>query len=187
MAFGVAQMRSVSIAHHLHAPAQIAAAVKRHVPTLVLLRNPEDAVLSRVISHPPITIHQALREYVHFFTHILPYVSNVVVAGFQDVTTNFGTVIGAINNAFGTHFIEFHHTLENNSRCLKLIAARQASRGIPEITFARPSAQRNTLKEELRAAYLSRANSDLRVRAENLYAVLSPLTCNTTVLLSRSR
>ena len=171
MAFRLAQLRSVSIAHHLHAPAQVVAAVKRKIPALVLLRNPEDVVLSRVVSHPPITIKQAIREYVQFFTHVLPYRPNVVVAGFEDVTTDFGTVIARLNRKFGTHFVEFSHTQENIDRCLELIVAKQAACGITE--FACPSVQRSALKKEFRNAYLSRDNSKLRKRAEALYVVLS--------------
>src|SRR6266566_5260966 len=49
-AFRVAQDRPVRIAHHLHAPAQVIAAVRARVAAITLIREPEDAVLELVIA-----------------------------------------------------------------------------------------------------------------------------------------
>ena len=46
-AFQMAQPRPVRTAHHLHAPAQLVAAARADIPTLVLIREPAGVVLRR--------------------------------------------------------------------------------------------------------------------------------------------
>ena len=48
-AFVLSQPRPVRIAHHHHVPAQVIYAVKRGIPVLVVVRKPDDAVLSLVM------------------------------------------------------------------------------------------------------------------------------------------
>src|SRR5918999_5771267 len=48
-AFARAQGRKPKIAHHVHAPAQVIAAARAGIPAIVLIRNPEEAVLEYVI------------------------------------------------------------------------------------------------------------------------------------------
>src|ERR671917_4320 len=66
VAFEQAQRESVRIAHHLHMPAQVMRAARWHIPTLVLMRKPADAVLSLAIREPRISIRQAMKHYVSF-------------------------------------------------------------------------------------------------------------------------
>jgi hypothetical protein len=115
-AFATAQPHPVRIAHHLHAPGHVVAAVRRGVPALVLIREPEDAVLEFARIKPALTIAQALRGYVRFYQPLLPYRDRFVVGTFGDVTFDLGSVIGRINARFGTSFAEFEHTEENVAR-----------------------------------------------------------------------
>jgi len=48
-AFSLAQPRPVRLAHHLHAPAQVLLAARMGIPCIVLVRDPVDAVASRLI------------------------------------------------------------------------------------------------------------------------------------------
>src|SRR5437773_3659904 len=45
-AFRLAQDREVVVGHHVHSPAQVIEAVRRGVPAIVLVREPEEAALS---------------------------------------------------------------------------------------------------------------------------------------------
>src|SRR4029453_17396954 len=51
-AFQLAQDRPVRLAHHLHAPAQIVAAVRWGIPTMLVVRDPRGAVLSQAVREP---------------------------------------------------------------------------------------------------------------------------------------
>ena len=93
-AFMLSQPRPVRIAHHHHhVPAQIVYAVRRGIPTLVVVWKPDDAVLSLVIREPFVSIEEALRDYRLFHERIFPYAYGYVVATFEEVTSDFGKVI----------------------------------------------------------------------------------------------
>ena len=177
VAFAQAQDRPVKVAHHLHSAAQVITASRLHIPTLVILRNPEDVALSRVTSHPPITLRQALREYLEFYFHIIPFRKSFVLGSFDSVVSDLGRIIARINEKFGTRFVEFCHTEENSNRCLDLVAQfERAQRRAPENTLARPNAERSRLKDSLRPKYRSPELADIRTQAENVYEVLRSST-----------
>ena len=78
-AFNRAQARPLDVACHVHAPAQVIAAVRRRLPAVVVVREPEDTVLSFVIRHSHIGVRQALRGYVRFYEPLLPHRGDLVI------------------------------------------------------------------------------------------------------------
>ena len=174
VAFKLAQPRLVRVAHHQHAPAQIIAAAKMNIPALVIIRDPEEVTLSRIASHPPITMKQALRDYIHFYKNILKYRDSFATFTFDIITTDFGSVIREMNNRFGTYFDEFIHNDENVKKCFSIIEERyRKMRRFENITLekvvARPSDQRKTTKETLRREFLSDHLAYLRSESYRLY------------------
>lgn len=153
-AFLLAQERPVKVAHHLHVPAQVIRAVQWGIPTIVLIRKPEDAVLSLLVREPRLSAHQSLVDYVRFYRRIKPYCSYFVLATFEEVTTNFGLVIEKVNKKFGTNFKMFAHTDENVTKAMKIVEemdkADQRKATVTETTVARPSEIRTRLKERRR-------------------------------------
>jgi hypothetical protein len=175
-AFRMAQPERVEVACHVHAPAQLIAAAKRGIPALALVREPEDTVLSFVIRHSHIGIRQAVRGFVRFYEPLLPYADDLVVATFDDVTTDFGEVTRRVNKRFDTSFAEFEHTRENERRCFEAIdrayAMRDERGSALEAIVARPSEMRRDLKDRLRGEYRAGRLSRLRGRAERAYRSL---------------
>lgn len=112
-AFQHAQRRPHSIAHHRHVASHVIEAVRLNVPTLVLVRRPEDAVVALARMDPRLSLHQILRSYVRFHRSILPCVEKFVVGTFEEATTDLGAIIVRVNERFGTDFEPFHHTAEN--------------------------------------------------------------------------
>src|SRR5262245_46866446 len=92
-AFRMAQARPVHIAHHLHAPAQVIAAARRGTPTIVVIRPPDDAVVSLLLRAPGWRADEAYAEYLRFYARILPYRERFVVATFAEVVADFGAVV----------------------------------------------------------------------------------------------
>jgi hypothetical protein len=176
-AFRLAQEPHASrIAHHTHAPAQVLAAVRRGVPTLVLIRAPEDAVLSHVIHTPSLTPAASLRGYVRFHEPLLPHRDGFVVATFDQVVSDFGAVIERLNARFGTTFRPFEHRPEHLARIDREIDEdyRSRARSGEELdrTVPLPSERRRELKDRLRTAYRA-APEGLRRRAERAFAALA--------------
>lgn len=173
VAFQLAQQQPLEIAHHLHAEAQIIQGVALKIPVILLLRHPDDVVVSTAASFG-FPIKQALRYYITFYERVLPYLDHVVVADFDTVTSDFGRAIEAVNTRFGSHFGVFQHTQENVDRCFQIIDEfYQRTAPEPERTVARPSEQRHKTKDMLRAEYFSLKYADQRAQAEKLYASLS--------------
>jgi hypothetical protein len=153
-AFQSAQVRPVRIAHHLHAAAQLTVAARSGVPALVLIRPPEDVVVSTVMWWPHVTAGEALGAYARFYERVLPDRDRCVVGRFDEVTSDFGSVIDRVNRRFGTTFERFVHSRENVEHVYQLIEERARGfrgKGRPyhaymsgEITTAEFDSIRNT-------------------------------------------
>jgi hypothetical protein len=123
-AFQSAQPRPVRVAHHLHAPAQVSAAAARGLPVLLLIRPPEDAIVSSVLWWPHVTPGDVLAAYTRFYERLLPVRDACVIGRFDDVTGDMGVVIDRVNRRFGCDFARFEHTPENVESCYRLIEER---------------------------------------------------------------
>ena len=104
-----------------------------------------------IVREPYLNLKIALNDYIQFYETILPFREHVLIAKFEDVTSDFGNVIKNLNNKFSTEFLEFHHNCENVDNVFKdLDSLEPADRKdfIDESRVARPSTDRanNTLK-----------------------------------------
>lgn len=178
-AFHVAQEpRTVRVAHHVHAPGHVIAAIRAGVPALVLTREPEDVVVSNLIRHPERTVTDVLHGYLRFYEPLLAFRDGFVVATFKEVVGDFGSIVGRINGRFGTEFAEFEATEANVQRCLREIdehwrSRRGGSEERLERIVPRPSRLREDMKEELGDRYRSDAPPRLRARADALFRELT--------------
>jgi hypothetical protein len=177
-AFELAQPGPVKVVHHLHAPAQIIAAVRMGIPTLALIRDPEEAIVSYLIRDPCATPRSAVIRYIRFYEAVARRRDRLVVADFPEVTTDFGSVIREINRKFGTAFAEFEHTEENVRRCFEVIEAgnRESHGSLVESTVSRPSEERSRSEvvAAIRAEYRAERLRTRRERAERIYRSLVP-------------
>jgi hypothetical protein len=192
-AFQLAQRRPVKVAHHLHAVAQLVSAARMGVPAIVLIRRPEEAVLSQLVREPTVAVEDALAAYSRFYTALLPYRPSFVAGEFEEVTSTFGSVIRRVNERFGTGFDEFEPTSSNLQRCTELMRQRStlsasllafesglvpldqlvtAFEGTsrPDLVDAWvPSTERKRSKERLREDFLHPRLTTLRERADHAY------------------
>lgn len=175
-AFGSAQSREVRVARHEHAAAQVIAATRAAIPALVLIREPEEAVLSFAIQQPHLSLRQALRSYIRFYRPLLPHRDRFVLATFREVTTDFGAVTRRVNERFGTDFGVFDHTEENVRRCLATIREHGVARRGPVLVHRKgsaPSSVRTAIKDAERERYRKAGLRRLRTKAELLYRSLA--------------
>jgi hypothetical protein len=199
-ALQLAQDRPVRLAHHLHAPAQLVEAARRKVPGLLLIREPQGAILSQLVREPGIALRDALIAYARFYDRLLPYLDRLVVADFETVTQDFGSVIRRLNTRFGMSLAEFAHTDASLTDCFAFIEQRgrhspvllgfesglvakdtairelralQEQGPVPEEGDAwMPSAQRRRAKEELMRAWEAAELGVPRTRASLVYQLL---------------
>jgi len=96
---------SASIGHHTHASAQVKRAVEWQIPTVVLYRCPDDAVISRLMQEPRSTdLFLAYSEYVSFYSEVFSYRARFLLVSFSQATNDLEGVVGALNQRFGTSF-----------------------------------------------------------------------------------
>jgi hypothetical protein len=178
IAFQHVQPRVVSIAHHVHAAGAVTAAVKMGTPTLVLIRPPEDSVLSYVTRWPTLTIGQALRGYVRFYDPLVPYRDRFVVGRFDEVTSDLGAVVRRVNERFGTEFVPYEPTPENERAVRAELDAWDANTnrqegGRVELGRGRPTEEKEARKAELRERYRGLIHGRAHARADALYRELT--------------
>jgi hypothetical protein len=178
-AFRLAQPRPARIAHHLHVSAQFIRAVRRDIPVLLLIREPEEAILSLVVRERFLSLRQATGEYVRYYQRALPLRDRLVVATFQEVTRNFGAVIREVNRRFGVSFGEFDHTEANVQLVFEVIDRQFRKRVAPSGVGAEDLGtmesrleRRKAQKEALRTLYRE-TSGELGVRADRVYALLA--------------
>jgi len=177
-AFKRAQNRPVSIAHHLHAPAQIMRAVRDGKPVLLIVRDPRDAVASFLIRNPEITLGEALKYYIGFHEKVRPYAGACLVASYESVTRRFDEVIRRLNRRFSTDFATFEPTEENINACFAKIESLNetlAAEDDFERTVARPSDQRKAARAALVREMASGSHAPWFRRARALYVEYTAL------------
>jgi hypothetical protein len=150
VAFEYAQAGPVKIAHHLHSPNQVIRAVKWGIPTLVLIRDPIDAIASYLIRENfEVNTRFAIQRYIHFYQTVWPYRDGFIIGHFDDVTNHYEGIILRINKKFGTHFLPFLSTKDNKNSVFERIDAINKRQG--DLNFidsvARPDHERGLKKK----------------------------------------
>lgn len=165
------------IGTHAHSPANIIMAIRWQVPTLVLVREPEDAVLSYVarilefdevaglnkddpVNDPTVNrlISYWTKRFSLFYDRLRPYVGCYVSADFRTVTKDFSEVIARLNRKYGKSYQVYDSTKANNK------AIFESSGG-----HLSPSVRRDRFRDSLRAVYHEKKNTSHRERADVAY------------------
>jgi hypothetical protein len=152
-AFHIANGPELHVGRHLHGAPHVLRAVRLGLPTVVLIRQPRDAVLSYLVRRPSLTPYDALVEYLDFYRTTWPARDGFVVAPFDRVTSDFGAVLERVNERFGTSFERYEPTPENEARAFELVEEMnrlETGGEVVESLVGRPSSERSLRKEELR-------------------------------------
>jgi hypothetical protein len=153
-AFHIANGPEPHVGRHLHGAPHVLRAVRLGLPTVVLIRQPRDAVLSYLVRRPTLTPYDALVEYLDFYRAAWPARHGFLVAPFDRVTRDFGAVLDEVNERFGTSFRRYEATPENEARAFRLVEEMnrlETGGEVVESLVGRPSAERSRRKDELRA------------------------------------
>lgn len=175
VAFKMSQPKPVNIGRHLHSLGHVYRGLQLAKPTLIVIRNPRDSVLSYAIAQPQLRLESLLREYIDFYEGIERLGDDVVLGEFNEVTNDFGAVIRRLNTRFATDFREFDSTPENVARCNELIDEedrRNDGQDVRPMRVARPSAERTAIKRGLSARLDNGPALELLTAAEGVYSRL---------------
>lgn len=174
-AFSLSQHQPVVVASHVHLPAQVKMAVRRGVPTMVLVRDPGDAVVSMAIADTHHRVEHLVRYWLHYHTEIEPLRDEILLVDFCHATTDFGAVIDRLNARFGTAFDGFEHTPANVAEVFAAIDDKQLAvhgRSRYREAVARPEPSRDDARAVLVGRLADPRNQALLQRARELHARL---------------
>ena len=172
-AFQVANGMQPHVARHLHGAPHFLRAVRLGVPAVLLIREPADAVASYLVRRPTLTPADALREYLEFYRTTWKVREGMVVGVFEHVVTDFGSIIDAVNQRFGTSFTPYEPTPENEAAAFRLVEEmnRLECRGeVVETHVGRPSPQREQRKQEIQAMMRRPETQALLAQGDELFA-----------------
>ena len=174
-AFEIANGRSPHLGRHLHGGPHILRAVRLGLPTVVLIRDPRDAVSSYLIRRPTLTARDAFVEYVDFYETAWPAREGFVVGLFEQVVDDFGAVLELVNARFGTSFQPYRPTPEAVRAAMDRVEELnrlECNGELVETHVGRPSAEREARKAEIAALVRSPRDPKLRAlidRAQHVY------------------
>jgi hypothetical protein len=131
-----------------------------------------------IVAAPHVHPVAALREYGHHHREIWPFRSGFVVATFEQVTTDMGSVILRLNNRFGTELEPFVHDPANVEAAFAAVERRHAAVYGDRAghVLPTPSTTRRPANERARQGLLAPRLAGLRARAEEIYEELAALT-----------
>lgn len=176
-AFLAAQRRRVRTVHHTHAAAQVIAAVKMGIPTLVIVRQPEEVALSHMARHR-ISARQALIAWIRFHKRLMGFRERIVFCRFDEMIRNFTPAIKRVNQKFRADFGVWQHTKENEAEIFEQIKTRNRGRFREDQdeqrrqAFALPTAEREALKQKLHHQLEAEPLRKIRAEANDLYLTL---------------
>lgn len=171
-AFQIANGRQPHLGRHLHGAPHLLRAKRLGIPAIALVRAPEDAVPSYLIRREGLHAEDALVEYLDFYRTAWPARDSFVVGLFDDVTSDFGTVIDRVNQRFGTSFARYVASPANEAAAFALVEEmnRLECRGeVVESQVGRPSAERDERKNEIAASLERPRAARLLRQAHDLY------------------
>jgi hypothetical protein len=151
-AFVISNGRQLHVGRHLHGAPHVLRAVRLGVPTVVLVRRPADAIASYLIRRPTLTPDEAVTEYLDFYRTAWRARDGFVVGLFDQVITDFGAVVTRVNHRFGTSFVPYQPTAENEAAVFRLVEEmnRLECRGeVVETHVGRPSSERAERKRQV--------------------------------------
>lgn len=158
--FRLAQQRPVWIAHHQHSVAQLAEGIRRSLPTVLLVREPLDVVVSlqafcyqtyeeKRKEDAGLKADRILRRYIRFHSHALEFRESIVVSDFEDTVKNPNRTIDQINQKFGKSY----KGVENLPVRTLMVLSKSNER-------VRPDRTRDGYKEMFREEFEKHASPD---------------------------
>ncbi len=149
------QLADEHVCSNFHSPRLVCRAVRRKVPCIVLIRDPRDAATSLVQRFPGIRLESALRYYTQYYQRLMPHRPALVVATFDEVTSDFPSVVQRCNEMFGVAFRTGRDVEDLTAQAfasIERLGRLRNAGGINEERIARPSRSRQPAGDLLRHA-----------------------------------
>jgi hypothetical protein len=161
--FQYANGYDLPISTHAHSHRMPELGAKWGIPTIVLIRDPRDAIASGRHFDPTVPVATSIAAYRRYYEPVVGFLDRVMIASFAQVTADMGAVIERCNERFGTTFRPWMSTPEAEAAVVaKIDEATEifAPEGRFDAMVPRPSAVRQD-KSKLLGDLSARDQADL--------------------------
>jgi hypothetical protein len=148
--------KNLNIAHHRHSNTQITFSVRNKIPTLLLIRNPIDVIVSTYIFFDKkIPEKQIAKSWIQFYRPLIKLREEIIISDFNNTINNFAKTVEQVNKFYKTEFCI--PQLEDN-KTFKIIKDNHT---IPDVKrLAHPNKETRNQKQKVKEALIK----DLKLR-----------------------
>jgi hypothetical protein len=161
------------VVSHVHHVAQVKAAVRKSVPTIVVVRDPVACLSSYLVGGPHATVRGVLREYIAYHEGLHRIIGSCMVVDFDDLTGDIDSVIDRANRIFGFE-LRALADVGTTEDVFTVIDADHRSRyeGEEGMLLPRPDDERRDLNARYRVEILEPERRSLLARARRAKRML---------------
>lgn len=175
-AFNMAQKGREVVAHHSHAAGQVLAGVKKGLPCIVLIREPEAAISSFYeMSEGKYSIQLLTREFVTFYSSLLPVIDKLIIVETSMMEARFRNLMVHLHDQYGLKVEPYEIDTAMRAQLFRVVdeVGRQrngfvAERYSDSLNSAEKQARRRKL-DAIRAMVGASENANNLRRAQALY------------------
>ncbi len=150
-AFQIAQRDTPIMAHHIHKQSQFIIADKYNIPSILLIREPIGCISSLIIRQPKYDINIVLSGYHFLYSSLLNY-NNYVVGNFENILSDYASIINQLNGKFGSSFIPYERNDENEKKVKHIVQTQDELIGANDFKqrVAYPTEERKAAAQEIK-------------------------------------
>lgn len=166
----------VTIAHHSHLASNAKYYVKHNKPTVILIREPAEAIASAVAwdgKDARIVAGVGLISYLSFYHSLNKFRQKILFLDFHEAVNQPDKCVEKINQRFGTNFCANEFTKEENTRLQNVVAQQDNFENRTELNSSLPNERKGKLKKEIIPKISSHS---LYGRAQSLYDKYKAIT-----------
>lgn len=145
---------TVKVGHHSHLAASAKAAVKRRIPTVIIIREPEDAASSVVVWDDCLAVGMALWAYISFYSSLWRYRHHMLVLDFEDVVKQPDECVLRINKRFDCSFSSVEFTAEEDDKTRQALDRNDRRVGRDDRAASLPNRLKQKRKSDLHSQFL---------------------------------
>lgn len=128
----------LNISHHTHSVANLKKALECKIPTIALIRNPEQAIVSSVIAHKNGNIDEEILRYISIYSWVESNLDKLVIADFEKLIMDFNSVIKATNYKYNAGFSIIKDVENADTQVKKDIEKRYDQLGQKKMSHIKP-------------------------------------------------
>jgi hypothetical protein len=158
-----------TVAHHSHLASNAKYSVKQHKPTVILIREPAEAIASAIAwdgRNRRVLPGVGLMAYIIFYQSLHKYRQEILFLDFNEAVNQPDKCIEKINQHFGVNFNANEFTEKENDRLRDVLANQDMQKQRSDLSSSLP----NERKGKLKTAILPEITThSLFKRAQTLY------------------